>query len=1053
MKSAASSSKSFDEFAYQDSPLNVKSKKGDKKKIILLSDDEEEEAEHVVTRNSGGNPATGKKPKSLLIQKALESSDNEWISARSPVRMTSLEKNVNIQHALVERKKQSFTTSSATAYRIPKRSPSEDVIGGNPSKRVAVEESQGSEKDVIPSSSSGRVNLEKVFSKPNAVPASILNKALDAEYDPLQKARKTISEETNQVREERLQQRALQQEQEVNKSDIRTESTKSTTGKKNRILLSDDDDDEEIVMVSSTTATATAPSQSRSATNSVVNLADEDDNEEFPVKKFTTTSVKSSSAHQRNNGKKKNNRVFASSDEEDEGATGAQDAMVMLDDEEEEEEVVKQPKYEKKSKESNNSRKSKKVVEVQEESDEEDAKMKGITINDDDDEDGWDQEKSKQELDEYYAYLQSYCAALQDTLQTSLLKYAVRSGQTAQMTGEGPDGDCINLLDIDMSSFGEASSSSSSKQKEGKLISAEEINTFCDAKLVLKSYQLVGVNWLKLLYEHEVNGILADDMGLGKTVQTIAFLAWLSTLPAVMVSSSSSSRKKKVPHLIIVPASTLANWSAEFSKFAPALNVFTYHGTQAERQDARMIIKERLSDNTLDVILTTYTLFERESNKQDRGFFFSLSFHYLVVDEGHCLKNSTSARYKTLSNLKTMRRLLLSGTPVQNNVQELLSLLSFAMPHLFRLDDCFALLQSMGWHTNKADESAASKKRKNGLVIALKKMLRPFVLRRVKNDVLSQLGVKLTYAERLSPTTYQQQLYDQLLLQYSQSHPESTSANTNGKLTKNAAKEDAKRKKGEDEVIDLSETPARSDSSSKAMSTRGGSGKSTKITDWIPTAKAASSEAIDLLDDDDEAVTAFPLVSTSSVNGIGEENTDPLTHHTLSEAKHLFTSLRKVANHPLLLRVHYQDSNLIDKIASIAYAEGYFGMQCNLQRVKEEIMNNFNDLDCHQLCMYYEHQLGQYGLSQDTLFASPKMRWLQDTLPKLQVSFATGHSNSYVIYDIFCNCNLGRRTSHVDFFAMDKTVGFVGNFATRSSSYALSSTRWVYTNQGKTNLD
>lgn len=170
----------------------------------------------------------------------------------------------------------------------------------------------------------------------------------------------------------------------------------------------------------------------------------------------------------------------------------------------------------------------------------------------------------------------------------------------------------------------------------------------------LKSYQLIGVNWLNMLYRKNISCILADEMGLGKTAQVIALIAHL--------------KEKEIagPHLIIVPSSTLDNWIREFEKFAPTLKVYAYYGSQAERADARYFLKQQ---EDLDVIVTTYNM--ATGAPEDRKFLKKMEFKACVLDEGHQLKNAESKKYKDLMDIKVQWRLLLTGTPLQNNLQEL----------------------------------------------------------------------------------------------------------------------------------------------------------------------------------------------------------------------------------------------------------------------------------------------------------------------------------------------------------------------------------------------
>jgi SWI/SNF-related matrix-associated actin-dependent regulator 1 of chromatin subfamily A len=179
-------------------------------------------------------------------------------------------------------------------------------------------------------------------------------------------------------------------------------------------------------------------------------------------------------------------------------------------------------------------------------------------------------------------------------------------------------------------------------------------------------------------------------------VQTIAFLGWLRYHKEFLLSTTSKYTKK--PHLIVVPASTLTNWQNEFERFCPSFIIETYHGSQNERGQLRYEITSSINNNEVDVVLTTYSIFEKESGKEDRSFLNKQNFEYLILDEAHCLKNNKSSRYMNLSNLKTKNRLLLSGTPVQNNLNELLSMLSFLMPNVFGKNNCEILMQVFGWN-------------------------------------------------------------------------------------------------------------------------------------------------------------------------------------------------------------------------------------------------------------------------------------------------------------------------------------------------------------------
>ena len=214
--------------------------------------------------------------------------------------------------------------------------------------------------------------------------------------------------------------------------------------------------------------------------------------------------------------------------------------------------------------------------------------------------------------------------------------------------------------------------------------------------------------------------------------------------------SQGTSAKNKV-HLIVVPASTLSNWELEIKRFCPALVVAKYHGSQIERADIRYDLHDILEGGKLDILLSTFTIFERESGKADRVFLCKQKFEYLIIDEAHCLKVSTSSRFINLNEIKAVHRLLLSGTPVQNDLSELLALMSFIMPDIFRKIGIEEVLEGFGWDRNSnsttLNSSAIS-------INQLRAMLAPFVLRRIKSDVLDQLVDKVQILVPCSQKSY-----------------------------------------------------------------------------------------------------------------------------------------------------------------------------------------------------------------------------------------------------------------------------------------------------------
>ncbi|ORY66184.1 uncharacterized protein BCR38DRAFT_429509, partial [Pseudomassariella vexata] len=177
----------------------------------------------------------------------------------------------------------------------------------------------------------------------------------------------------------------------------------------------------------------------------------------------------------------------------------------------------------------------------------------------------------------------------------------------------------------------------------------------------LREYQHYGLDWLAGLYQNKTNGILADEMGLGKTIQTIALLAHLAGHHEVWG-----------PHLVIVPTSVMLNWEMEFKKWCPGFKVLSYYGSIEERKRKRHGWK---TDDMWNVCITSYQIV-----LQDQQVFKRRQWHYMILDEAHNIKNFKSKRWQTLLGFNTRARLLLTGTPLQNNLTELWSLLFFLMP-------------------------------------------------------------------------------------------------------------------------------------------------------------------------------------------------------------------------------------------------------------------------------------------------------------------------------------------------------------------------------------
>ncbi|KAJ4296232.1 DNA-dependent ATPase fun30 [Kalmusia sp. IMI 367209] len=265
----------------------------------------------------------------------------------------------------------------------------------------------------------------------------------------------------------------------------------------------------------------------------------------------------------------------------------------------------------------------------------------------------------------------------------------------------------------------------------------------------LKDYQVVGLNWLNLLWQNGISGILADDMGLGKTCQVISFLSHLK------------ESNVRGPHVIVVPGSTLENWAREFEHFSKEINFRIYYGAQNERMEMQDEILDYIQSGDTDVILTTYDLAWK---KQDNSFLRKCKPQAIIFDEGHCLRNSNTLRYKSLMKISAKCRLLLTGTPLQNSLQELASILAFLMPDIFDNEEVQESVSVVFKHKAKVNESDT-----HGTLLSTQRinrarsMMTPFVLRRKKAQVLKHLPTKTCRVEYCELTPIQKKLYDEQL--------------------------------------------------------------------------------------------------------------------------------------------------------------------------------------------------------------------------------------------------------------------------------------------------
>ncbi|CAG4906239.1 unnamed protein product [Colias eurytheme] len=286
-----------------------------------------------------------------------------------------------------------------------------------------------------------------------------------------------------------------------------------------------------------------------------------------------------------------------------------------------------------------------------------------------------------------------------------------------------------------------AASLAASLQPTGTTLSETAVGTPVPRLLKhsLREYQHVGLHWLATMHARRLNGILADEMGLGKTIQTIALLAHLAL-----------ERRDWGPHLVVAPTSVVLNWEMEFKKWCPAFKILTYYGTIKERKLKRVGWTKA---NSFHVCITSYKLVV-----QDHQSFRRKRWKYLILDEAQNIKNFKSQRWQMLLNFQTERRLLLTGTPLQNSLLELWSLMHFLMPDVFASHSEFR-----EWFAPVAGIAEGSSRYSEALVRRLHEVLRPFLLRRLKADVERQMPRKYEHVLMCRLAKRQRFLYDDFM--------------------------------------------------------------------------------------------------------------------------------------------------------------------------------------------------------------------------------------------------------------------------------------------------
>lgn len=261
----------------------------------------------------------------------------------------------------------------------------------------------------------------------------------------------------------------------------------------------------------------------------------------------------------------------------------------------------------------------------------------------------------------------------------------------------------------------------------------------------LKEYQIKGLQWMVSLFNNHLNGILADEMGLGKTIQTISLITYLVEV-----------KKIPGPFLVIVPLSTLTNWNLEFEKWAPTVKKVTYKGTPTQRK----ALQHEIKLGNFQILLTTF-----EYIIKDRNLLSKVKWVHMIIDEGHRMKNANSKLSETLTHhYHSDYRLILTGTPLQNNLPELWALLNFVLPKIFNSVKSFdEWFNTPFANTGGQDKIELSEEETLLVIRRLHKVLRPFLLRRLKKDVEKDLPNKVEKVVKCKMSSLQSKLYQQML--------------------------------------------------------------------------------------------------------------------------------------------------------------------------------------------------------------------------------------------------------------------------------------------------
>ena len=278
----------------------------------------------------------------------------------------------------------------------------------------------------------------------------------------------------------------------------------------------------------------------------------------------------------------------------------------------------------------------------------------------------------------------------------------------------------------------------------------EPFNIPVAIKAELRSYQQDGVNWLAFLNRYHLHGVLCDDMGLGKTLQTLCIVASDHHMRAEEFEKTQAPDVRRMPSLIVCPPTLTGHWKQEIRTYSPFLHAVAYAGPPGERGKVR----DQLT--TADVVITSYDI-----ARNDIDILAPISWNYCVLDEGHLIKNPKAKISMAVKRLASNHRLILSGTPIQNNVLELWSLFDFLMPGFLGTEKVFQDRFAKPIAASRFAKSSSKEQEAGALAIeSLHKQVLPFLLRRLKEEVLNDLPPKILQNYYCDLSDLQKKLFD-----------------------------------------------------------------------------------------------------------------------------------------------------------------------------------------------------------------------------------------------------------------------------------------------------